>query len=87
MKRAPAGWSRVDPKPWGKCNAVWQHVSGWRLEHCGHPTALWPWALFNPKGKLILTGVLAGYPPDHGLAWSTLEQAFGYVETVLRRAA
>ena len=24
--------------------------TGWRLDHCGHPTALWPYALHSPPG-------------------------------------
>lgn len=57
-----------------KCNARWVHRSGWRLEHCGHPTALYPWALYRPDGALVLEG--AGGPLrriDYGAAWSHLE--------------
>lgn len=34
----------------------WSHCDGWLLEHCGHPTALHPWALYAPNGRMILTG-------------------------------
>jgi hypothetical protein len=28
--------------------ATWRHASGWQLEHCGHPTANWPYSLRDP---------------------------------------
>lgn len=70
-RAARLGWTRVDPKPWGKLDARWRHESGWTLEHCGHPTALWPWDLHDPKGRRHLAA------PRR--AWTTLEQAMGYV--------
>lgn len=65
------GWTREGPP--GKCGALWRHSSGWVLQHCGHPTALWPWALYNPDGKLVLTGVLHELRrADYGRAWPDL---------------
>jgi hypothetical protein len=44
----PNGWTRVDARIWGgREGALWQHVSGWHVEHCGHPTALWPYYLWH----------------------------------------
>ena len=75
------GWRRVDPRPWRKTAARWAHKSGWRLEHCGHPTALWPWMLISPAGEVVLSGVLYGRPPAHGTAWPDLRTAIEWVAT------
>lgn len=80
---AAYGWTRVDPRPWGKCSARWTHPKGWRLEHCGHPSALWPWALYNPAGELILTGAAGPLAnPRFGTGWPTLATAAAYVARV-----
>jgi hypothetical protein len=36
------------------CGAIWQHVSGWQVHHCGHPTALWPYYGVPPGGGPML---------------------------------
>jgi hypothetical protein len=78
-KRAAAlGWTRVDPKPWSKLDALWLSSCGWRIEHCGHPTANWPWALYDPKGRMHLYGGRDGRPTC-GVAWGNLEDAMSYV--------
>jgi hypothetical protein len=79
------GWERMDPRPWGKLEARWQHTRGWRLDHCGHPTALWPWCLYAPDGAMYFTGARAGQP-ELGLAWGSLRDAMDYVDEHLRRA-
>jgi hypothetical protein len=79
------GWSRIDPRPWRKLNARWEHQAGWRLEHCGHPTAVWPWALFAPDGEMVLTGVRAGNP-QHGRAWPDLRTAVEWVAKTTSRS-
>ena len=28
--------------------------TGWWIEHCGHPTALWPYAAYSPDGIMLL---------------------------------
>jgi len=48
----PAPWRRLNPEA-PKNHAVYVHPNGWRIEHCGHPTALWPYALYTPAGQLI----------------------------------
>jgi hypothetical protein len=49
----PAPWRRVDDGT-RKTSARYQHPRGYLIEHCGHPTALWPYALYGPDGHLIL---------------------------------
>lgn len=78
------GWERVDPQPWGKLTAHWAHRSGWYLEHCGHPTANTPWALYNPAGEMVRMGVRRDPPnPNLGTAWPDLTSAMAYVMTVV----
>lgn len=74
------GWERVDARPWSKLNATWRHRDGWELRHCGHPTALTPWALYDPRGRMHCAGASHGYRPTYGTAWSSLEDAALYVE-------
>jgi hypothetical protein len=82
---ASSGWTRVDPRPWTKLHARWRHPAGWRLEHCGHPTALNPWALYAPTGEMVLTGALYATPPNprYGTAWHTLAEVIPFVADVL----
>lgn len=74
-----AGWS-ADPKPAYRC---YTHPSGWKIQHCGHPTALWPYLIFDPSGKPILTGAAFGNPATYGTAWPTVSSAVDYVSTQL----
>jgi hypothetical protein len=78
------GWCRIDPRPWTKLAAQWWHAAGWRLVHCGHPTALWPWRLYAPDGAVHCTGALQGRP-ELGVAWGSLREAMDYVDEVLGR--
>lgn len=82
-----AGWERVDGGR-SKCNARWLHRSGWRAEHCGHPTALHPWLVFDPAGELHLHGATVGPKFDRklGFCFDTLAEVFTYVAEQLRRA-
>mgnify|MGYP003527984190 FL=1 len=82
---AAAGWTR-EPGPPGKCNARWAHVRGWRIEHCGHPTANHPWALYAPDRRMILTGVQYGNPPTFGTAWDGLADVIEWVASAPARA-
>jgi len=76
QEMARAGWTRTDPRPWGKCSARWEHVRGWLLEHCGHPTAHWPWLLVAPDGRIVRTGATAeGHRWDLGTPWPHLASA------------
>jgi hypothetical protein len=78
------GWRRVDGGN-GKCSALWRHRSGWHIQHCGHPTANYPWALYDPAGRLILTGAAGVHrDPELGTAWESIRAASEYVRTVLQ---
>jgi hypothetical protein len=68
---AAARWTRTDDRPWRKCSARWTGPGGWRLEHCGHPTANWPWALYDAEGVMHV-----GF---NQRAWPNLEDAVAYV--------
>jgi hypothetical protein len=43
---------------------IWEHESGWRIYHCGHPTALWPYYAMPPgvpatgayRNEMLLSG-------------------------------
>ncbi len=73
---AELGWTRTGLG----LSSRWTHPSGWRLEHCGHPTALHPWALYSPEGKLVLTGIIGPHRnPVFGTAWNTLREAVEFV--------
>lgn len=46
-------WCNLGASSRSKINAEWLHeASGWRVRHCGHPTALWPYYLIPPDGML-----------------------------------
>jgi len=46
-------WRRLDGP--GKCAGHWRHASGWRVQHCGHPTANYPYTAFGPDGRRFHT--------------------------------
>ena len=78
------GWTKTSAPRSGKY-ARWEHSSGWVAEHCGHATATTPWALYDPAGKMHLSGAVVGpdFNPEFNVAWRTLEMAFSYVAEVL----
>lgn len=47
------GWTRLSA-PGDKCFARWKHSSGWMIEHCGHPTANWPYVLRGPRRSWLI---------------------------------
>jgi hypothetical protein len=52
--KAMRGWTRIDPRPWGKLGAVWRRDhGGLELHHCSHPTALRPWFIVDGKGARV----------------------------------
>ena len=71
MKRP--GWTRLsDPKAC-TCYGRWLHnASGWLVEHCGHPTALWPYLVVRPGKDPIIA--------PNGHAFRTLQIAMAAVE-------
>ena len=79
---ALAGW-RAAPRVAGQYGRNYVHSSGWRIEHCGHPTALWPYLLIDPEGELVLMGAMGPLRnPTYGTAWSTVRKAVEYVANV-----
>lgn len=69
---------------WKKLNSgyrTWLHVpSGWKLCHCGHPTALWPYYCVNPAGgPYLLTGGIG-----LGLAFRTVKLAKAAIENHIK---
>ena len=49
-KQRRPGWDKIRKH-------VWLHTSGWIIEHCGHPTANWPYVAIDNAGdgKWLLT--------------------------------
>lgn len=77
------GWERVDGRK--DKFARWLHTeSGWGLAHCGHPTALRPWALVRPDGRLVCSDVRFGGPPNFGVAWASLREPVEWFAGFLR---
>jgi hypothetical protein len=72
----PEPWRRVD-QGHGKTFARYEHPAGYLIEHCGHPTALWPYALYGPDGAMILA--------PNGRAWQKTTYAALEVERRLKR--
>jgi len=59
------------------------HKDGWKITHCGHPTALWPYILQTPDGRMILTGAAGPLRrADFGTAWPTVASAVDYVASL-----
>jgi hypothetical protein len=75
-QRLPTVWTRIDGGT-GKIGARYTHPSGWWIEHCGHPTANWPYALYSPEGRLQLA--------PNGRAWGSLVEA--HLEVMRRLVA
>jgi hypothetical protein len=44
------------PRPgWTKVHALrWEYRPGYAVQHCGHPTALWPYHGITPRTDLLL---------------------------------
>ena len=76
------GWERM-PKPKHHFGASFKHRDGWKITHCGHPTAIWPYVLENPAGRMILTGIVGPLKrPDYGVAWPSIASAVDYVASL-----
>jgi hypothetical protein len=76
--RLPDPWRRIDNGAHGKCGARYVHPSGYWIEHCGHPTALWPYALYD-HGRMVLA--------PNGRAWPNLNAAAAEVARRLWKGA
>jgi hypothetical protein len=53
-KRSRPGWRKIQDGNYGGCGAVWEHHTGWKVIHCGHPTANYPYYGESPDGKEIM---------------------------------
>lgn len=79
---AAAGWRSLPRTP-GIFGRDYAHVDGWKIQHCGHPTALWPYLLIDPAGEIVLMGAAGPLQnPTYGTAWSSVKQAVEYVANV-----
>jgi hypothetical protein len=48
--------------------AIGDELTGWHVQHCGHPTALWPWMVLEPGGRMVIGGLhLAQAAGGHGI--------------------
>lgn len=66
------GWTRLS-LPGSKTSQRWVHdASGWHVEHCGHPTANWPYVVLDAEGRLRAA--------SNGRCHRTLRDAFDFVE-------
>ena len=70
------GWARLSAAG-DKLGARWIHDSGWIVFHCGHPTANWPYAAYDPEHPGTITADLSGR------GFRNLARAFGRIEGVL----
>ena len=57
------GWKVERPG----CGGRWVHRSGWRIFHCGHPTANYPYHGVRPDGTWFVG--------ENGRGWMTLALA------------
>jgi hypothetical protein len=87
MARQRQGWEQLERG----CGGVWRHVSsGWRVYHCGHPTALFPYYGEAPDGgDMLLPGGVwrPGGPKPNGYAFRLLAGAQQAVEEHVARLA
>ena len=78
-KRTREGWTLLTPveRYRGRCGALWQHVSGWHIEHCGHPTANWPYFLWHSSRQLNVMS-------HNGMGFTHLKETQLMVEAISR---
>jgi hypothetical protein len=63
-------WEREQIDPYGKAHV--HRYGDWTVEHCGHPTALFPWMIYDPEGAPVYA--------ENGRGWQTLKAAKTEVE-------
>ena len=67
----PPGWTAS-----GKGHTrKYRHASGWLVFHCGHPTALWPWGVHDPDGRMHTSGDACHLGFAFGSVWDALAHA------------
>lgn len=69
------GWTAIGVA--GAKGRTYRHPSGWLVQHCGHPTARWPYYLVNPRSPRRITVSF------NGLGFKILEAAQRAVEGVV----
>lgn len=74
--------SKQPAAPWVASGAnvtrKFTHPSGWIVQHCGHPTALQPWACYSPDGYLHRHGCVGA-----GRAFVRVDDAIAHAEAHL----
>jgi hypothetical protein len=60
----------------------WRHSSGWSVEHCGHPTALWPYLLISPEGKPVVSFNGRGFTSMLAAQWAVKAIAAGMISII-----
>lgn len=73
MKRN--GWVQTDRGSGGGKGAEWTHASGWIVQHCGHPTANWPYSLAGREHACVVS--------FNGLGFQNLLAAMQVVEGIV----
>jgi hypothetical protein len=76
----PSPWVRLS-EPGDKLRALWFHrPSRWRVRHCGHPTANWPYYAESPEfPEMVVT--------HNGRGWRTAELARAALDEVMAGTA
>jgi hypothetical protein len=72
-----AGWIRLSQRGAPTCFGVFRYEpNGCIVEHCGHPTANWPYAINTPDGRMIVA--------PNGRGFRTLKLAMEATEGIRR---
>jgi hypothetical protein len=82
-------WKRTPGVFGGTCGSQQALVldgreTGWLVAHCGHPTALWPWAIQDPSGRLVIAPAVLGFQYLADAKQAAVALATGTVEPVSR---
>jgi hypothetical protein len=59
------------------CHLVIFSAADYRVRHCGHPTALWPYYGETPDGRMILAPSGRGFPTLNDAQAAAEEEALG----------
>ena len=73
--RQRPGWTRIR----GGCGGLWLfHRTGYRVRHCGHPTAIWPYHGETPDNAMVFA--------PNGRGFQLLAQAQAHIEHLAAQA-
>lgn len=70
-------WRRLHGPKDASCQRGWLHRSGWVVQHCGHPTAIWPYTATDPDHPKLPT------VDRHGRGFANFGRAKARIEMVL----